>query len=56
MAGDARARSDLVRVSNLIARRELSLREAKLALPASTFSNLHDRLAARYAPVKGGAP
>jgi hypothetical protein len=36
VAGDARARSDLVRVSNLIARRELALREAKLALPAST--------------------
>jgi hypothetical protein len=53
VAGDARARSDLVRVSNLIARRELALREAKLALPASTPSNLHDRLAARY--TKGGA-
>jgi hypothetical protein len=57
VAGDARARSDLVRVSNLIARRELSLREAKLALPASTPSSLQDRLTARYAPaVKGGAP
>jgi hypothetical protein len=52
VAGDARARSDLVRVSNLIARRELALREAKVALPAST-SSLQDRLAARYA--KGGA-
>jgi hypothetical protein len=51
VAGDARARSDLVRVSNLIARRELALREAKLALPASTPSNLHDRLAARYTKV-----
>jgi hypothetical protein len=55
VAGDARARSDLVRV-NLIARRELSLREAKLALPASTPSSLQDRLTARYAPaIKGGA-
>jgi hypothetical protein len=53
VAGDARARSDLFRVSNLIARRELALREAKLASPASAPSKLHDRLAARYA--KGGA-
>lgn len=57
VAGDARARSDLVRVSNLIARHELSLREAKLALPASTPASLHERLAARYAPAaKGGTP
>jgi hypothetical protein len=53
--GDRKARVDLVRISNLIARRERELREAKVALPAST-SSLQDRLAAQYAPaIKGGA-
>jgi hypothetical protein len=49
VAGDARARADLVRISNLITRREQSLREAKLALPASTPVNLEQHLARKAA-------
>jgi hypothetical protein len=55
--GDPKARNDLVRLSNLAKRAERELRASKRAAPASPSSGLHDRLAARYAPVtKDGAP
>jgi hypothetical protein len=50
VAGDARARSDLVRVSNLIARRELSLRETSAATAAKKLpASLEQHLARRSA-------
>jgi hypothetical protein len=54
VAGDARARSDLVRVSNLIARRELALRETSAAaagkkLPAGLEQHLARRSAEKFA-------
>ncbi len=52
--GDASARDDLVRISNLIARRERELRAANRgALPAKSQS-LRERLAAKYVAAKGG--
>jgi hypothetical protein len=41
VAGDARARSDLVRVSNLIARRERELRESSIVAAARKPAPLH---------------
>jgi hypothetical protein len=56
IGGDAKARQDIVRLSNLAARKERELRAAKRAAPAAPPSSLHERLAARYAPaIKGGA-
>lgn len=56
VAGDTRARNDLVRISNLIARRDRELREANVVAAAKAPAiTLHERLATRYAPVKGGA-
>jgi hypothetical protein len=50
VAGDARARTDLVRISNLIARRERELRESSIVaaakkLPASLEAHLARRSA-----------
>ena len=55
--GDARAREDLVRLSNLVTRREQALREARLAAPSAAPTSLHERLAKRYGPAaKAGPP
>jgi len=54
VAGDSRAREDLVRVSNLIARREKEMRDAKLARPDVTPS-IAD-IAARHRATKATAP
>jgi hypothetical protein len=58
VAGDTKARTDLVRISNLVARRERELRQSSaVAAAKSPAVTLHERLAARYAPaVKGGTP
>jgi hypothetical protein len=53
IGGDAKARQDIVRLSNLAARKERELRAAKRAAPAVPATTLHERLAAKYA--KGGA-
>jgi hypothetical protein len=50
VAGDARARSDLVRVSNLIARRERELRETSAVAAAKKLpASLEQHLARRSA-------
>lgn len=41
VAGDVRARSDLVRISNLIARRERELRESSVVAAAKSPAPLH---------------
>jgi hypothetical protein len=47
--GDARARDDLVRISNLVARRENELRAAMRASPPTKPATLEQHLARRSA-------
>jgi hypothetical protein len=54
VGGDERAREDLVRISNLVARREAVMREA--ARPAGKASVSLSEIAARHATKREGAP
>jgi hypothetical protein len=56
VAGDVRAHNDAVRLANLIARKEREMRESVHVVAAKAPpSSLHERLAAKYTPVRGGA-
>jgi hypothetical protein len=51
--GDERAREDLVRISNLVARREAVMREAMRAHGEQTTPNLDEYLAAQHRAEAG---
>jgi hypothetical protein len=55
VSGDARARTDLVRISNLIARRERELREANVVAEAKRLPASLEQHLARKAAEKLGA-
>jgi hypothetical protein len=55
--GDAKARSDLVRISNLVSRRERELRFGKPTKPPlKPTESLTERMAKKYAPSAKGGP